>query len=232
MNKHFLALMITTVLSVLAFTIGHYVLVYHHIQCSTTISEPELILDAGHGGEDGGAVSLSGISESHINLAIALDMEDILGLYGISPVMLRREDISLHNVDAKNLHQKKVSDLKKRVSIIDSYGGADLISIHQNSYPDKRQHGLQVFYAPTEGSQQLADTIQQRVEKTLQPDNKRDIKQIPETVYLMNHISNRAVLIECGFLTNPQEEELLSKDSYRRKLATILSAAWLTSKSQ
>ena len=185
-----------------------------------------LILDAGHGGEDGGAVSLTGAPESHINLAIVLKMDAILGLYGVSPVLLRDQDISLHNSDAVTIREKKVSDLKNRVAIIQATEGATLMSIHQNSYPEEKYHGAQVFYSPTDGSQNLAQQIQTTI-LVLQPENNREIKKIPDTVYIMNHIDCPAVLVECGFLTNAQEESMLRGDTYQRKLAALLTSAWL-----
>ena len=188
-----------------------------------------LVLDAGHGGEDGGAVSLSGVPESQINLAIVREMEDILALYGTAPILLRREDKSLHDPSCATLREKKGSDLKNRVSIINGIEKATLFSIHQNSYPDSRYHGAQVFYAPTDGSQALAAHIQAALAHSLQPDNTREIKAIPDSVYLMNHINCRGVLIECGFLTNPEEEQFLQNTAYQRKLAAVLSSAWLTS---
>ena len=103
--------------------------------------------------------------------------------------------------------------------------GATLVSIHQNSYPQSRYHGTQVFFAPTEGSRQLAEAIQQRVQETLQPENRRAAKQIAGTVYLMNHVHNRAVLVECGFLSNPEEERLLQNPDYQTKMAAVL--AWV-----
>lgn len=187
-----------------------------------------LIIDAGHGGEDGGAVSVTGVPESQINLAIACKLEDILALYGTASHMLRREDISLHDENASTLREKKVSDLHNRVSAIQQTDHPILLSLHQNSYPDPRFRGAQVFYAPTSGSKELAQHMQRSLRQYLDAENTREAKQIPETVYLMNHISCPAVLVECGFLTNPQEESLLRQDGYQRKLACVLSCAVLT----
>ena len=186
-----------------------------------------LILDAGHGGEDGGAVSVTGVSESQINLAIVLKLDDILGFYGVVPVLLRSEDISLHDPDAVTMREKKVSDLKNRAEAIQQIPGATLISIHQNTYQEEKYHGAQTFYAPTQGSQELAEQIQETLASALQPDNTRQAKQIPDTVYLMNHISCRAVLVECGFLTNHQEEAMLRDGGYQKKLACVLCGVWL-----
>ena len=186
-----------------------------------------LVLDAGHGGEDGGAVSLSGVPESQINLAIVQKMDDLFGLYGIAPVLLRDEDVSLHDDDAVTLREKKVSDLKNRVKAIEAVDRAVLLSIHQNTFSDGRYHGAQAFYGLEEGSRQLAASIQNAIQMTIQPDNTRKEKQIPDSVYLMNHISCPAVLVECGFLTNPEEEAKLLDSSYQKKLAAVLVAAWL-----
>ena len=187
-----------------------------------------LVLDAGHGGEDGGAVSLTGTPESQINLAIVLKLRDVLGLYGVDPIVLREEDISLHDDDANTLREKKRSDLKNRVAAIEAVEGGTLLSIHQNTYPGSRYHGAHVFYAPTEGSQELAEHFQNSIKAALQPDNERAVKRIPDTVYIMNHVTCPAVLIECGFLTNPEEEALLRDEDYQRKLSAVIAAAWMT----
>ena len=187
-----------------------------------------LVLDAGHGGEDGGAVSVSGIAESQINLAIVLNMRDVLGLYGVDPILLREEDVSLHDGDADTLREKKASDLKNRVKLIEGLDCATLVSIHQNTYPNPRYQGAQVFFAPTEGSKELAEYFQKFIQAELQPDNQRSFKQIPETVYLMNHITCPGILVECGFLTNPEEEAKLRDPSYQKQLASVLAGAWLT----
>lgn len=186
-----------------------------------------LVLDAGHGGEDGGAVSITGVPESQINLAIVLKLRDVLGLYGVDPVVLREEDISLHDSEAGTLREKKRSDLKNRVALVEEVEGGTLLSIHQNTYPGSRYHGTHVFYAPTEGSQQLAEHFQNSIKTALQPDNERAVKQIPDTVYIMNHVTCPAILIECGFLTNPGEEALLRDEDYQRKLSAVIAAAWL-----
>ena len=168
---------------------------------SGTNQQPQLILDAGHGGEDGGAVSLNGSPESQINLSIVQRMDGILGLFGQPAILIRNDDRSLHDETAATLREKKVSDLKNRVSMVEKAGNATLISIHQNSFPEKKYRGSQVFYANTDGSQALAEHIQKAICQTIQQDNTRLAKPIPDQVYLMNHISHRAVLVDCGFLS-------------------------------
>lgn len=184
---------------------------------------PAIILDAGHGGEDGGAVSPGGIKESDINLSITLKLDQMLGLLGETPILLREEDLSLHDDTAVTIREKKVSDLKNRTAATNALPTATLVSIHQNSYPDPKYKGTQVFYAPTGGSEQLAKAIQQCVSLQIQPNNTRQPKPVPDSVYLMNHIANRAVLVECGFLTNPEEETLLQQTEYQCKLALVLA---------
>jgi len=196
------------------------------IGCSK--AEKTLILDAGHGGEDGGAVSISGIPESQINLSIVEKLDNILCFFGDIPILLRSEDVSLHNSDAKTLREKKVSDLKNRVSMVNEIPNGVLISIHQNTYTDERYHGAQTFYANTEGAQNLAHHVQTTLKQSLQPNNERESKKISDSVYLMNHVLCPAVLVECGFLTNAAEESLLLDPLYQKKLAMVLSSAWLT----
>ena len=194
---------------------------------SVTRAAP-LILDAGHGGEDGGAVSVTGVPESRVNLEIVQKLRDTLALYGVDPVVLREEDVSLHDPEASTLREKKRSDLKNRVRAVEAVEGGALLSIHQNSYPGSQYRGAQVFYAPTGGSRELAELLQTALREELQPDNGRKAKPIPESVYLMNHVSCPAVLVECGFLTNPEEEALLRDGGYQRQLAAVLAGAWLT----
>ena len=194
---------------------------------SVTRAAP-LILDAGHGGEDGGAVSVTGVPESRVNLEIVQKLRDTLALYGVDPVVLREEDVSLHDPEASTLREKKRSDLKNRVRAVEAVEGGTLLSIHQNSYPGSQYRGAQVFYAPTGGSRELAELLQTALREELQPDNDRQAKPIPESVYLMNHVSCPAILVECGFLTNPEEEALLRDGGYQRQLAAVLAGAWLT----
>lgn len=189
------------------------------------------MVDAGHGGEDGGAVSPGGAVESRINLEIARRLDGILAFLGEPALMLRTEDISLHNPEAVSLREKKASDLHNRAQMVSEHPGATLVSIHQNMFSQSQYRGTQVFYAPTQDSQELAQAIQTTVQTALQPDNSRESKPIPDTVYLMNHVPNRAVLVECGFLSNPEEEGLLQDPKYQTKLAAAIAAGCLRASS-
>ena len=186
-----------------------------------------LVIDAGHGGEDGGAVSVSGISESELNLAVARRLDAVLGFCGVSPVMLRQEDVMLSDPGGKTMRARKVSDLHNRAKAVEQVENAVLISIHQNSFTDPKYSGAQVFYAPTPDSQGFAERTQELLRVNLSPGNDRQAKPIPQTVYLMNHISCKAILVECGFLTNPEEDRLLQKPDYQLKLAVTLAGAYL-----
>lgn len=187
-----------------------------------------LVLDAGHGGEDGGAVSAAGAAESHINLAIAQKLDNLMGLYGVDVLMLRQEDVSLHDDSADTLRKKKVSDLHNRVDAVEAAENATLISIHQNSFSSSKLHGAQVFFASTQQSEELARYAQELLRQALEPSNSRQAAKISTSVYLMNHISCRAILVECGFMSNPAEARLLQTDSYQTKIAAALAGAYLS----
>ena len=188
---------------------------------------PTLIIDPGHGGEDGGAVSLSGAKESLINLAIARRLDQIMGLCGVPVVILRTEDISLHDSSAATIREKKVSDLHNRAKIINDIEKAVLVSIHQNSFQDPRYRGAHVFYAPTEKSREFAECVQGILRNHLDPQNERVTAPISDTVYLMNHIGCPGILVECGFLSNAEEDFLLQTPEYQLMVATALSGAYL-----
>lgn len=193
------------------------------------LAKKQLILDAGHGGEDGGAVSLTGVPESGINLSITLKVDQLLGFYGISPILLRETDISLHNAEADTLRKKKVSDLRNRVAAIEATENAVVLSIHQNTFSNPAYHGAQTFYRAGEESKALATLMQDTLREGADPANRRTPAKIPDSVYLMKHITCPAVLVECGFLSNPAEEAKLREDDYQTQLAVCMASAWLKS---
>lgn len=191
--------------------------------------ERQLILDAGHGGEDGGAVSLTGVPESNINLAVVQKLDQLLGFFGQAPILLRDSDISIYDPGCETLRQKKVSDLHNRVSAIEGTENAVVISIHQNTFSNPAYHGAQVFFRAGEESKALAELVQSALREGLDRENKRAPAQIPDSVYLMKHITCPAVLVECGFLSNPSEEARLRESGYQTQLALCVAAAWLQS---
>ena len=179
-----------------------------------------MIVDAGHGGIDGGATSCTGVLESSINLEIALRLEDLLRLMGYETVMVRTTDTSIH-IQGNTIAAQKVSDLKERVALVNRTENSLLISIHQNTYPDGRYSGAQVFYADDDVSKDLANRLQGTFREVLNPGSKRQSK--PSTgIYLMQNICRPGVLIECGFLSNPEEETRLRSADYQRKLCCVI----------
>lgn len=195
----------------------------------------QIILDAGHGGEDGGASTANGVPESQINLEIATRMEDLFALVGRPVQMIRTEDISIYSPGAETLSQKKVSDLKNRVLMINSTENALLVSIHQNTYTDSKYHGAQVFYAATADSEALGKHLQTQLATFLDSNNMRKAKEASKSIYLMQNIQCTGVLVECGFLSNPQEAEQLQDETYQKRLSAVLVggiAAYLEGKSE
>ena len=186
-----------------------------------------LILDAGHGGEDGGASTASGSKESDINLNIVLKTEALMAFLGVRTELTRDQDRSMHSEGASTLHEKKVSDLKNRVALINSIPDAMLISVHQNYFTDPRYSGAQVFYTVGDVSRQWGEGTQEVLRQLLAPDNDRAAKSVPNTVYLFSHIACPAILVECGFLSNGEESSLLLTDIYQRKISLALTGAYL-----
>lgn len=181
-----------------------------------------IVVDAGHGGIDGGATSCTGVLESKFNLSIAQRLNDLLTFLGYDTKMIRTEDISIYT-SGQTIAQKKVSDLKERVRIINEIPNSILLSIHQNHYPDQKYKGAQVFYAGTEYSQSLAKSLQSAFAATINPGSRREIKK-STGVYLMEHIHRPGVLIECGFLSNPVEEAALRTEEYQKKICCVIAA--------
>lgn len=186
-----------------------------------------VIIDPGHGGADGGAVSLNGTYESGINLEISLKLEQLFAFMGIDPVMTRRSEDIEYPMDAETIRQKKVYDQKSRVELINSTVGGVLISIHQNKYTSGSPSGAQVLYADTDRSDLLANYIETALGEAIGTDNVRGAKQIPSDIYLMKNINCPAVLVECGFLSNPNDESLLTTDSYQIKLAMGIASGYI-----
>jgi N-acetylmuramoyl-L-alanine amidase len=181
-----------------------------------------VIIDAGHGGEDGGATGVSGILESQLNLEISLRLRDLLHFLGNDTVMIRTADTAIYT-EGNSLSQKKVSDLKQRVKIVNETPGGFLVSIHQNTFPDSRYSGAQVFYGAISGSKEFATQLQSSFAATINPGSNRKSK-IAQGIYLMQHVEKPGVLIECGFLSSPEEEARLRTDSYQKSLCIVIAS--------
>ena len=185
-----------------------------------------IYIDPGHGGEDGGTISSDGEPESDVNLAISLRLRDLLRLCGLETAMTREGDCALYDPDCTTVAQKKSSDLRNRAAMLNACTGAVLLSIHQNHFPEGKYRGAQVFYNAGEGSRELAEAIQQALRQGVDPRNRRQVKR-SENVYLMEHISNTAALVECGFLSNREEAALLQETAYQQKIACGICAGLL-----
>lgn len=179
-----------------------------------------IVIDAGHGGEDGGATSCTGILESQLNLEIALKLNALCHLLGFETKMIRTSDVSVYT-EGTTISAKKASDLRRRVQIVNQTENAVLISIHQNTFSDSRYSGAQVFYAETDGSREFAELLQQHL-TLIDRGNHRHIKPA-HNIYLMQHIKKTGVLIECGFLSNPSEEAMLRSAMYQKKLCSVVA---------
>lgn len=183
------------------------------------------VIDAGHGGEDGGAVSDSGVVESALNLEVAKMVKLLFCLFGDDPVMIRESDLSLHSSGANTIREKKVSDLKNRVARINSIDNALLISIHQNTYTDSRYSGAHIFFT-SDICKPYAELLQKRIKALLDPSNIREAKKAPSSVYLLSHVKCPAILVECGFMTNHRELKLLMDSSYQKRLASLIVSGY------
>ena len=185
--------------------------------------EAVLVIDPGHGGMDGGAVAEDGTVEAGINLAVCLKMEALANFLGRETVLTRRDDVSLHDEAAGSVRQKKISDLKNRAELANSVPGGILVSIHQNSLPEaKTVHGAQAFYNP--GGEALAKGVQEALNAAIN-DRPKEPKAAGGGIYLLEHAQVPAVLVECGFLSNPDETALLNSEAHQTRLAvTILSS--------
>ena len=182
-----------------------------------------IIIDAGHGGEDGGAVSVTGEKESVINLQISLRLNDLLHLMGYQTRMIRTTDESVAD-SGDTIAARKAADLKARTRTVNETDSGILISIHQNTFPQDQYYGAQIFYAPDEKSRNMAEILQKVFADTLNPGSKRKAKKA-DGIYLMQNIQNTGVLIECGFLSNHQEEALLKSDKYQQKICCVIASS-------
>lgn len=200
----------------------------HKIQTAQTSGIPQshrptVILDAGHGGMDGGAVSVTNTLEKDINLDITLRLRDLLTAYAFPVVMVRETDVSIHDSSAVSIREIKRSDLHNRLALTKKYDNCILLSIHQNFFTESKYSGAQFFYSINHPeSKRLAQYFKDYFRAHLQPENSREIKPSGNNIYLMRYTQIPAVLAECGFLSNPLEAELLDSEEYRQKIAVSL----------
>ncbi len=189
-------------------------------------SQNTVIIDAGHGEPDGGTTSCTGIKESDINLEIALRLDDLMHLLGINTIMVRITSDSVYT-EGETIAKKKISDLKNRVSLVNNTENATLVSIHQNYFSSSKYSGAQVFYNDNINSKELAEILQKDFIANLNPESKRQPKK-GSGIYLLENIACTGILIECGFLSNPQEEYNLRTGEYQKNLCCVIAACLST----
>jgi len=178
-----------------------------------------IVVDAGHGGEDGGAQGKSRVLEKDLNLAIAKDLQSLLQAAGFRVVMTRTSDTALSN-DLDTIRARKTSDLKNRLRLVESQNSCILVSIHQNFFTQSRYSGSQLFYSQhSDDSKVLAEAIRARITGLLQKNNTRKCKPATSSIYLLWNTKVPAVLVECGFLSNDEEAALLNNQQYQKKMA-------------
>ncbi len=191
---------------------------------ATEKSQKTVILDAGHGGFDGGAVGADGTAEKDINLNIALTVANILRQEGYRVVLTREADVSTDDVETEQIALRKKSDLRNRLSLMKDYPNALFVSVHLNKFTTTAANGSQVFYSPkTEGSKKLSENIQSSIISLLQPSNTRVCKKATSSTYILYNATIPAVLVECGFLSNKAELEKLKQPDYQANLAFCIA---------
>lgn len=179
-----------------------------------------VIIDPGHGDPDGGAVGVDGVIEKDINLSISLKLKVFFDAAGYTVIMTRKDDNAIYDKGSKTIRKKKSTDLKNRLSLLNSHPNAAFISIHQNIYKSAKNSGAILFYSPNnEKSKELALTIQNSIKDILQPQNTRLVNPAKKNLFILYHAQTPAVMVECGFLSNPEECKLLQNDTYQNKLA-------------
>ncbi len=182
---------------------------------------PIVILDAGHGGRDGGAVGVNGLIEKEVNLAIVKYLDEMLRTCGVTTILTRSEDVMLTTDQLGG--KKKMQDLRARLNIVNENPNAIFVSVHMNNFTQSKYSGLQVYYSPNaDASKSLAITTQNTVKTYLQPENDRLCKEATSSIFLLHRIRSTAILVECGFLSNETEAKKLATATYQKQLAFLL----------
>ena len=187
------------------------------------ITSAVVVCDAGHGIPDGGAVGVAGTFEQEINLAITKKLDEVLEKRGVEVIMTRSTDEGIYDVDADTIRKKKVDDMHKRLNIINNSGADLFVSIHMNSFTDGSASGVHIFYNDdSEDLKGAAEYIKNRIGE-ITGAKLHDIKKASKDIYLMKNSQVPAILVECGFLSNPEEEKLLKDEYYQSKMAWAIA---------
>lgn len=187
-----------------------------------TSGQMTVVIDAGHGGMDGGAVGISGSLEKNLNLNVAKKLCKLVTENGGTALMTREEDISLHQESASTVREQKRSDLHYRRSFAADSGANALISIHMNQFEQSQYRGAQIFHSADRDSKRLAAAIRQQLIPVSEKSSGREIKQAYDTMFILQENKIPSVIVECGFLSNPDEEALLLTDEYQQKIAEAI----------
>lgn len=186
---------------------------------SVPVTNKVIIVDAGHGSEDGGAISDDGVSEASLNLQIALKLQKLLEQSGATVILTRSDENAIYDIDKKTLREKKISDIKKRVKIGNNSSADIFVSIHLNKIDESQYYGWQTFYKKgNDDGKKLATSIQNNLNQAIQKENKRVPLKI-DNVYIIKYVQIPTVIVECGFLSNEQEKQELQQDEYQNKLS-------------
>jgi len=178
-----------------------------------------IVLDAGHGIPDEGAESSNGTTEAESNLKIALKVQNLLEQSGCTVILTRSDENAIYDIDSKTLKQKKISDIHNRVKIGNESSADAFVSIHLNKIPQSQYYGWQTFYREgSEDGKKLAVSIQNSLNNAIEKENTRVSKTI-DNIYIIKHVEIPITIVECGFLSNPEEEKLLLNDDYQNRLA-------------
>lgn len=187
-----------------------------------------LVLDAGHGGFDGGAVSPNGVTEQEINLHVTKKVESLAGLFGIPTELTRKDGNALDYEAGRSVRENKVADIKARQHICEQIQNPVFISIHLNKFEQSRYFGAQVFYGEKNAqSKAIAESIQAALKSGIANGNHRVAKPAGDSIYLMRTLTCPALIVECGFLSNPDDETALMQDVYQTQLAVCILAGYL-----
>ncbi|MBR4661461.1 MAG: N-acetylmuramoyl-L-alanine amidase [Clostridia bacterium] len=192
---------------------------------TVAIPPPTVILDAGHGGPDGGAIGVNGVHEKDLNLAMVLLLAELFRGEGVEVILTRSDDALPITEEQDRSGHRKRWDVTNRIGFTKLYPDALFVSIHMNLFPVEKYSGLQVWYAKTPGSAELAETVRRRVTAELQPDNKRQCKKADRSIRLLDEAGCAAILVECGFLSNRAECEKLCSPDYQRELSFSIFCA-------
>ena len=217
----------TSFLVIISITTLFSIDIAHKTSAQISEFKPTIIIDAGHGGEDSGAVSNdNNILEKNINLNISMILKDIFLSNGFDVVMTRESDISLHDSNATD--HKKQSDLKNRVEVFNNSQNNIVISIHQNKFTQEKYSGTQIFYsAYCDKSSDLAQKVKSSVVSLLQPKNERECKQAGSEIFVLDNARVPAIMVECGFLSNESEAQKLNDKNYQSQLAYCIYLGFL-----